>query len=473
MSDIRFGTDGWRGIIGEDFTFRNLERVAQATSSYVKEAGWPWEKGVFIGYDTRFFSERFAERAACVFAANGIPVTLADRPVPTPFVTFQIVREEAGFGVSITASHNPYQYNGYKLRTPKGGAAPPEITRPIEERLTEGAAALPLSDAISKGMVRLVNPYPQYFKWVRERVRLDRISSSGLKVVVDPMHGAAMDMLKLLLEPEGCRVEVMNCHRDAFFGFKHPEPIEKNLGCLMARVRESSYDIGVATDGDGDRLGLVDEKGRFVNPHQIYALILSHLLKHRGLKGKIAKTVSTTSLLNRIAERHGFEVIETAVGFKFIADLLADGEVVMGGEESGGMGVAFHIPERDGTFSALLVLEYMAFEQKSLSELVDELAEQYGPHLYRREDVRVEKLQQARDFVESLKQAPPESVAGSPVKEANYTDGAKFVLEDGSWILFRASGTEPLLRVYCESFSEGRLSELLSYGRKLVEERLA
>jgi len=474
VAAVRFGTDGWRGVIGETFTFENLRRVAQATCVYVKEQGWPLEKGAFVGYDARFLSEEFARAVAEVFAANGIKVKLSSSMVPTPFVTFMIARGDAGFGVSITASHNPYQYNGYKLRTPKGGAAPPEITKPIEGLVGEVQVnTVPLDEAISKGLVEVVNPYPSYFRWVSERVDLERIGRAGFKVVVDPMHGSASGLLQGFLFPAGCSVYPVNHNRDAFFSFKHPEPIEKNLGELIAKVREVGAHIGVATDGDGDRVGLVDERGRFITPHQIYALILLHLVKNRNLKGDIAKTVSTTSLLNRIAEKYGFSVRETAVGFKYIADMLADGEVVMGGEESGGIGVRFHIPERDGTFSALLVLEYMASEGRTLGELVDQLHEEFGPHLYRRMDIKVRDVADARRFVEGLEEAPPDSIASLRVASTNFVDGAKFILEDGSWILFRPSGTEPLLRVYCESSSEDRLREILSYGSRLVEERLS
>ncbi len=474
MGKVRFGTDGWRGVIAEDFTFDNLRRVVQATCEYVKEQGWNIDKGVFVGYDTRFFSESFAVAAAEVFAANGIKTYLADTFVPTPFVTFMIVSGRVGFGVSITASHNPYQYNGYKLRTPKGGAAPPEITKPIEAKVEEiQPKRLEIEEALVKGIVEKVNPYPDYISWVKERVDVYAIGRAGLKILVNPMHGASMDLLKLILQPAGCKVEVMNCYRDAFFDFKHPEPIEKNLGDMIAKLKEAGCQAGVATDGDGDRVGMLDEKGRFITPHKIYALILSHLIKNRGLRGDIAKTVSTTSLLNKIADRYGFKVYETAVGFKYIADLISDGKVIMGGEESGGIAVNFHIPERDGVFSALMVLEYMAVDGRPLSQLVDELDEEYGPHLYRRMDVRVKDVSQARDFVATLEEDPPESIAGSAVIGVNYVDGAKFALEDGSWILFRASGTEPLLRVYCESFSSSRLEEILKYGKELVERRLS
>ncbi len=474
VKGIKFGTDGWRGVIAEDFNFDNLRRVAQATCDYIKEAGWPCDKGAFIGYDTRFFSEHFAKAVAEVFAANGIRVRLAERFVPTPFVTFEIVRGKAGFGVSITASHNPYQYNGYKLRTPKGGAASPEVTSPIEERL-DGAEVKrkDFVEALKEGVIEFVNPYPDYFAWVRERVDLERIGRCGFKVVAHAMHGAAMGLARLFLEPVGCYVEEIANGRNPFFGFKHPEPIEKNLGDLILRVKETKADVGIATDGDGDRLGMVDEKGRFITPHQIYALILMHLLKNRGLKGAIAKTVSTTSLLNRIAESYGIEVRETAVGFKFIADMLADGEIIMGGEESGGIGVCFHIPERDGTFSALLVLEYMAFEGKTLSGLVDELFERFGPHFYKREDIKVERIEEAKGFVEWLKGSVPDRFGSRAVSSTNFVDGAKLVLEDGSWILFRPSGTEPLLRVYCEAQDRKLLDELILHGKRLVEEHLA
>jgi len=474
LADIKFGTDGWRGIIADTFTFENLILVAQATAEFVKRESWPWEKGCFIGYDTRFFSEVFAKTVAEVFAANGIKTFIAQRFVPTPFVTFEIVKNGRGFGVAITASHNPYQYNGYKLRTPKGGAAPSEITGKIEA-LLDGVKPkrIAFEEGVKEGLITVVNPYPAYFEWVKERVDLDRIGRASFKVVANPMHGATSDLTRLFLEPAGCFVELINEKRDAFFGFKHPEPIEKNIRELIARVIDSKADVGIATDGDGDRVGLVDEKGNFVNPHQIYALILMHLVKNKGFKGAIAKTVSTTSLLDRIGEKYGIKVYETGVGFKFIADLIADGRVFMGGEESGGIGVSYHIPERDGLFSALLVLEYMAVEAKPLSRLIEELFEEFGPHFYRREDVKVSRIEDARSFVEHLKSEVPRSFAGLSVRSTNFVDGAKFVLEDNSWILFRASGTEPLLRVYCESSSVEKLEKILGYGKELVSRYLS
>ncbi len=474
MAEIKFGTDGWRGVIADNFTFENLALVAQATAEFVREEGWPWEEGCFIGYDTRFFSELFARTVAEVFAANGIKTFLASRFVPTPFVTFEIVKNGRGFGVAITASHNPYQYNGYKLRTPKGGAAPPEITKKIETLVKKvKPRRVEFEEARKKGLITLINPYPYYFDWVKGKIDLQLIGQSRLKVISNPMHGATGDLAKLFLEPVGCEVELINTDRDAFFGFKHPEPIEKNIRDLIAKVVDSKADIGIATDGDGDRVGLVDERGNFVNPHQIYALILLHLVKNKGFKGAIAKTVSTTSLLNRIAERYGIKVYETGVGFKFIADLIADGEVFMGGEESGGIGVSYHIPERDGLFSALLVLEYMVAESKSLSQLTVELFEEFGPHFYKREDVRVKNIKDAHSFVEHLRENVPENFAGISVVSTNFIDGAKFVLEDNSWVLFRASGTEPLLRVYCESPTRERLEEILSYGKRLVSEYIS
>ncbi|BAT71651.1 phosphoglucomutase [Thermosulfidibacter takaii ABI70S6] len=474
MGQIKFGTDGWRGIIADTFTFENVRKVAQATSEYAKENGWIKGKGVFIGYDTRFFSEKFAACCAEVFTANGIKVLLAKKFVPTPFVTFMIVTGQADFGVSITASHNPYEYNGFKLRTPKGGAAPPEITKPIEQLIGKTEVKrMGIEEAMSKGLVEIVDPYPSYFEWVKDRIDLNFIGEKGFKLVVNPMHGASMDLVKLFLAPHGCDVETINCNREGFFGFKHPEPIEKNIRDLIAEVLDRKADAGIATDGDGDRLGMVDEKGRFINPHQLYALILTHLIKNRELKGDIAKTVSTTSLLNKIAEKYGFNAIETAVGFKYIADLLYEKKIIMGGEESGGLGVQFHIPERDGVFSALLVLEYMAKEGKPLSELVDELYSEFGSHYYKRIDVRVKAIEEAKGFVAKLEESPPETIAQLKVKSTNFVDGAKFVLEDGSWILFRASGTEPLLRVYSESCDIQRLESILSFGRKLIEERLS
>ncbi len=468
---IKFGTDGWRGIIAKDATFENYERVAQAVSAFVK-GNWPYEKGVFIGYDTRFFSEEFAKVVASVFAGNGIGVTISDRSVPTPFVTFAIVNYGYGFGVAITASHNPYMYNGFKLRTPLGGACGKEYTDIVESLLDrEEVRKVDFDEAIGDGRIKFRNLYGDYIRWVYDRIDLKLIASGGFNVVVNPMYGSAIGLLRDILSPIGVRVLSINDYRNAFFDFKHPEPIEKNIQDLIAKVRDLHADVGIATDGDGDRVGLVDDKGRFISPHKIYALIFQHLIKNRGnliakAKRRIAKTVSTTSLLNRIAERYGVEVIETAVGFKYMAELLARNEIIMGGEESGGIGVCFHLPERDGSFSALLVLEYMATEGKCLSQLVDELDDTYGPHHYRRLDITVKSIDFAKAVVRNLIDESPSSIGGKSVVSRIDVDGVKFILEDGSWILFRASGTEPLLRIYMESQDESYLEKLESYGRE-------
>ncbi|MEO0278155.1 MAG: phosphoglucomutase/phosphomannomutase family protein [candidate division WOR-3 bacterium] len=464
--DIVFGTDGWRGIIADTATFRNYERIAQATSIFVKD-NWPYEKGVFIGYDTRFFSELFAKRVAEVFAGNGIKVILADRFVPTPFVTFAIKHYGYGFGVAITASHNPYQYNGYKLRTPLGGACGKEYTDVIEELVDiEPTRLMDFEEAVKRGLIEIKNIYPDYINWVSSKVDINAIVRSNFKVISDPMYGATMDLMRIILAYYGMDVELINSTRNPFFDFRHPEPIEKNVQDLIAIVKTRKAHIGIATDGDGDRVGLVDDKGRFISPHKIYALILTHLAKNKGIVGKIAKTVSTTSLLDSIAQRIGIEVVETAVGFKYMAEMLAKKEIVIGGEESGGIGVCFHIPERDGLFSALLVLEYMAVEGKLLSELVDELEKEYGPYYYRRLDIPVKDIFFAKDVVRKLKENPPSVIKGMKVSRVNDVDGIKLVIDDGSWILFRASGTEPLLRVYVESQSEKLLEDLVSYGRE-------
>ncbi|MGC8754486.1 MAG: phosphoglucomutase/phosphomannomutase family protein [Thermosulfidibacteraceae bacterium] len=468
---IKFGTDGWRGIIAKDATFHNYERLTQAVSSFVK-SNWPYEKGVFIGYDTRFFSEEFAKVVASVFAGNGIKVALSARSVPTPFVTFAIKKYGYGFGVSITASHNPYNYNGFKLRTPLGGACGKEYSDIVESLIgREDIKKVDFEEALSKGLIEVKDIYRNYIEWIGSKIDLDLIASRGYRIIVDPMYGSANNLLRDILSPYGLGVETMNEKRDAFFGFKHPEPIEKNLLGLIARVKESGADIGIATDGDGDRVGLIDERGRFISPHKIYALILSHLLENRsgdlgGVGSSIAKTVSTTSLLNRIADRYGITIIETAVGFKYMAELLAKGEIIMGGEESGGIGVCFHIPERDGSFSALLVLEYMASKKKTLAELVDELDEKYGTFYYRRLDLKVKSVEFAEELVRGLIERSPSSIKGKRVVSRNDIDGVKFILEDGSWILFRASGTEPLLRIYMESQDLSFLDELEDYGRE-------
>ncbi len=457
---IRFGTDGWRAVIGDQFTYANVRRVAQAHADLLKEKGL---RRVVVGYDFRFSSELFAEEVCSVMLAEGLEVILSESASTTPMVSFAVRYLGFESGVMITASHNPPQYNGYKIKESFGGSATPEFVAEVERRLPssppspEGVSAAEVSD--------LRKPY---LEKVREWINGELFRERTLRVVHDAMYGTAAGLLSEALR--GSRTEVISIrsYRDPLFGGHAPEPTEKNLGVLMEKVRAVSADLGVANDGDGDRIALVDEKGRFVNTQLIYVLLLLHLLRHRNMRdGVVVKTVSTTYLADRICREEGVEIREVPVGFKNINEIILREKVIFGGEESGGYGIPEYLPERDGLLSALMVMELIALKGKSLSEIVEEVFRTYGSAYYRRIDLPADSG--VKNRLSDLIKAPPDRVGGRPVTRVNTSDGLKLVFEDESWLLFRASGTEPLIRVYAEAPSERELETLLSYGSDLLK----
>ena len=466
---IHFGTDGWRAVIGDQFTFANVRLCAQATALYVKEAGLA-DRGMAVGYDTRFASEEFAAVAAEVLAANGIPVYLCDRPAPTPVVGYAILRRKAAGSVVITASHNPSQYSGFKVRTEYAGAAPPEILGRIEALLPQIAevSPLPLAEAKAKGLVEMFDPQPDYLAHLSELVDLDALRASGLRVVADSMHGAGAGYLRGLLAGGRTQVwEVRAARNPLFPGMDNPEPIERNLQPLVRAVRRRKADVGLATDGDGDRLGILDAQGRFINQLQAFALLVYYLLEVRGLRGPIVKSVTTTSMVLQLGELYGVPVHETGVGFKYLGPKMRQTDAIIAGEESGGYAFRGHLPERDGILSGLYFLDLMARRRKDAADLIEELFRKVGPHYYDRVDI--EMSAQERTQVESrLPGLRPDRIAGLAVTGIDSTDGLRFKLEDGAWALIRLSGTEPLMRIYTEVQREELVPRVLAECRKLA-----
>lgn len=468
-SPVRFGTDGWRAVIGEDFTFENVRACARATALYLQEAGLAG-RGVVVGYDTRFASEEFAAAAAEVLAASDIPVYLCDRPAPTPVVGYAILKRKAGGSVVITASHNPPQYSGFKVRTEYAGSAPPEVLGRIEALLSQIAEAprLPLAEAKAKGLVEMFDPQPNYIAHLSDLVDLDGLRACGLRVVVDSMHGSGAGYLRGLLAGGRTRVwEVRSARNPLFPGMHNPEPIPRNLSPLRRAVRRHRAAVGLATDGDADRLGVLDGQGRFVNQLQTFALLAYYLLEVRGLRGPIVKSVTTTGMVQRLGELYGVPVHETGVGFKHLGPKMRDTDAIIAGEESGGYAFRGHLPERDGILSALYFLDLMARRRKDAADLVAELFRKVGPHYYDRVDV--EMSAQERTRVESrLPELQPERIAGLRVTGIDVTDGLRFKLEDGAWALIRLSGTEPLMRIYTEVPREELVARVLSEVRELA-----
>jgi len=454
---IKFGTDGWRAVIGDQFTFDNVRKVAQAHADHFKENGY---KKVAIGYDTRFLSDEFAEAVAEVFASNGIEVVLSSSICTTPALA--VVTKEIGADVMITASHNIYKYNGYKIKLSTGSPATPKVIADIEKRIGKSE--------IKRGVKKWeeLNFNEIYLNKLRENITKNVFKQKKLKVVHDPMFGATMGLLHDVLKDTFVEVVEINNYRDLMFGGHHPEPIDKNLDLLKKKVVAEKADIGIANDGDGDRVGIVDEKGRFIGTQMAYALLLLHTIRNRKEEGVIGKTASVTYLADRIARSEGRKIYETPVGFKYIAEIFEKEKVAFGGEESGGYGFGFHIPERDGLMSALMILEMMVLHNKPVSKLIEDIFSEFGTAYYKREDLQVVG-NEGREFVEKLKKEPPKELAGFKIEKVSTLDGVKLIFKNDGWIMFRASGTEPVLRIYVEMPEIEEVEKVLEEGKKLLK----
>ena len=469
---IKFGTDGWRGIIARDFTFDNVRVCAQGVADYLKQAGLD-KRGLVIGYDTRFASEDFAAAAAEVIAGNGIKAYLGDKATPTPVISFGVTAKKAGGAIIITASHNPSIWNGFKYKDEHGTSAPEEVTAQIEKFIARAPATgkvrrLPLDEALAQGLVEYIYLDPVYLDRINRLVDLKEIRQSSLKVVVDSMYGAGAGYLKKMLAGGTIKLIEINGERNPLFpGMVQPEPIAVNLKKLSAKVKGQKADVGLATDGDADRLGVIDERGTFLTQLQVFALLALYLLEVRGERGPIVKTVTTTSMLYRLGELFDVPVYETKVGFKYIAPIMLAEKALIGGEESGGYGFRGHVAERDGILASLYFIDLMVKTGKTPSELIEYLYSKVGPHHYQRLDVTFpEKKRQA--IIDRIRQNSPQSIEGVKVGRVDTTDGFRYILADNSWLLVRFSGTEPLLRLYAESDSPERAEKLLASGKELA-----
>ena len=471
MSAIKFGTSGWRGIIAEDFTFANARRVCQAIADYLKGEGIA-QQGVVIGYDTRFLSESFAAAAAEVMAGNAVPGYFTSRDCPTPVVSFAIREGKHAGGINITASHNPPEYNGVKFSPASGGPAPEAVTKPIETRANELAPGdvklLPLGQARSQGLVVDLDPRPEYFKHLRSLLDVEVLRRSNLKVVVDVLYGTGRGYLDTFLQEAGVEVELLHGYRDALFGGHRPEPSAEFLGELAARIPATKAHLGLATDADADRFGVMDSRGEYHEANEILALLLDYLIETRGWEGGVARSVASTHLIDRVAARHGRPVFETKVGFKYLGEYIVSDQAVLVGEESEGFSMKNHLPEKDGILADLLVAEMVARKGKDLPQLLEELFAKVGPVYNRRVNLSLAPETKVR-LMEHLKN-PPRSFAGKAVKQHVTIDGHKFILEDGSWVCFRPSGTEPVVRFYLEDFSQAGLEKLQKAGEAMLRE---
>ena len=479
---IAFGTDGWRAIIAEDFTFQNVRAVARSAALLLKAQGLA-DRGLIVGYDTRFESEQFAEAVAEVVTAAGVPVALADRFCPTPTISYNVLLRHAGGAIIVTSSHNPATWNGLKYKPDYAGSASPEVVAqledPLEKILASGIDRMALDKAKQAGLLERFDPRAPYLDRIGELVDLKAMRGAGLRVAVDSMYGAGQGYLAELLAGGSTSVTELHAeHNPNFPGIHAPEPIGRNLGALLALIRTgidaatvpegpAGFDVGVATDGDADRLGIVDEHGTFVTQLQVFALLVYYFLEVRGERGPIVRSVTTSRMVDRLGEIYGVPVHETAVGFKYLGPKMMELNALIGGEESGGYGFRGHVPERDGILAGLYFLDLVARTGKRPSELLRELYMKVGPHFYDRADIDFDPAAKAA-ILARMNEARPALVAGMKVLSTNTIDGYLYNLEGGGWLLVRFSGTEPLMRIYTEVPSEKLVPEVLEAGKRLA-----
>jgi len=466
-AQIKFGTDGWRAIIAEDFTFANARIVANAIARYVIRSE-DARKGVIIGYDHRFASDTVAKAVSDVITASGTPVWLTDKPCPTPAVSLLVRQRHAAGGIVVTASHNPYRWNGIKYKASYGSSALPSIVAQIEHELAvaqdRGTPALPPR----KDLQHALDPRAPYLDALEELVDWDRLRKANFRFVADPMHGSSAGLLRELFTRNNIRCDEIRGTHDPRFGGAHPEPIEPHVQPLRDAVLAGKYDAGFCADGDGDRIGAIDRDGSFLNPHQLFALLVWHLAGTRNLPGDIAKTFSVTKLIDKIAAKFGRTLHEVPIGFKYICELMLERNILAGGEESGGFGTSLYLPERDATVSALFLAELMAWHGKSLGQLLAALHSEFGEYHYGRVDLDVQP-EQKQKAIARFSDSAFTRILEWPITHRENMDGVKVYLGDIGWVMVRASGTENLLRVYSETSQRETTSQVLAAVTHIVQ----
>lgn len=451
---IKFGTDGWRAIIGDTYTFTNLKIVSQGVADYLGQG-----KKVAVGFDSRFMSDTFARITAECLRNNGISVVLSDRPIPTPALSFTVKKRGLDLGLMITASHNPPEYNGFKIKIPSGGAAGQEVTSAVEELMGKN----PIKENNESGLsISKENLTTDYVKFIRNYIDFKKIKNKKFKVLVDAMYGSGNSFIAEVLKGSKIKLEFIHNTFNPSFGGTRPEPLEEHLSELRARVKKEKFDLGIALDGDADRIAAVAPGGVFIHPQKILALLALHLSQDRKWSGGVVKTICGTTMVDNMAADIGIKLYETPVGFKYISSLMEKEDIIAGGEEAGGMGVKNYIPERDGTMAGLLLLEMMAYRNKNILKILNETEKKYGRYYYVRLDLKLGKK------IEIRKENMPQDLLGKKVVEVKDYDGLKLIAEDQSWLMFRGSGTEPLMRIYAEAASLPRAKKLLSLGNDII-----
>ncbi|MEI7732315.1 MAG: phosphoglucomutase/phosphomannomutase family protein [Verrucomicrobiota bacterium] len=471
MSRIQFGTDGWRAVIAEDFTFANVARVTQATADCWKAnpaAGTM--PTVVVGYDRRFFSDQFAQCVAQVMAANDLKVLLTPVPTATPAVSLAVKQHQAVGGVMITASHNPARFNGFKLKAHYGGPALPNACQAVESYLDKSPVRLmDYEAAVREKRILIRELRPPHYAAIKRLVDFKLISRSHLRFAHDALFGVGAGCFDDLLAGTTCRVTTLNGRHDTLFGGINPEPVEINYRPSQAWLRHHPHDVCLVTDGDADRVGGMDGRGNYVSTHQLICLLLYHSIKNRHGQGRVIKALSTTTMMDRMCAEYGLPLVEVGVGFKFTCAEMLKGDVLLGGEESGGIGFAGHIPERDGILAGLMLLELLAMERRSLPKIIAELEKRYGPHRFARVDIRF-PLELRPTLMEFCRANPPGKLLRSPVAEVKTYDGVKYLARNGSWLMLRGSGTEPIVRIYAEAGTDAGAQQLLQQGLRMTRQ---
>jgi phosphomannomutase len=467
---IKFGTDGWRGRIADTYTFNSVRRCAQGFASYMLETAGAGET-IVVGYDKRFSSEHFASAVADVLAANKFHVLLTDTATPTPTISYSVVANHAAGAINITASHNPPADNGFKVRDEHGGAIDPEGLKQIEALIPKDVSKvnrIPHKQGLSEGKIKLFNPIPAYLEQISRLIDLDPLRDAGMHVMVDPMWGNGSGWLTRIFEGGKTQIsEIHNQRNPIFPEMSRPEPIPPNVDPGLKASLSNNADVLIIFDGDADRVGLGDEHGNFVDQLRVYALLAYYMLEVRGERGPIVKTLSTTTMLNKLGKIYGVPVHETGVGFKFVAPKMLEVDALIGGEESGGYAFKGHVPERDGILAALYLLDMMVKLNLKPSQMVEKVFEKVGPHYYDRIDSPLPPGDR-KEYEQRIQKADPETIGGFKVTELGTLDGYRFSLEDGGWLLIRFSGTEPIVRVYCETTDPERVQPILKDGLNIV-----
>ncbi len=466
VSEIKFGTDGWRAVISDTFTFKNVAIVSQAISEWVKHhlKAKNGVKKLAIGYDTRFLSDKYAQTVAQVLAANHIECILSNAAIPTPALSFGVTRLDCVAGIMITASHNPGHFNGIKIKTAEGGAASKDITNIVEDYLNKTEVKKADFEEAQKEKLIVIHDFrDDYVKFIRSYIDLAKIKKAKFKVIMDAMHGSGDSLIKRVLEDSKIDLTLMREDVNPSFEGGKPEPVVEYVGEIIERVKKEKFDIGLILDGDADRIAGVAAGGEFIHPQKILGLLILHLARNRGEKGGVVKTICGTMMIDRIAEKLGLTLYETPVGFKYISDLMVSEDILAGGEEAGGMGVHNYIPERDGTLAGLLLVEMMVYQKKNIGKIMAEMEKEFGRYYYLRSDMELGKETFDLDKVKKIKK-----LLGRPVVDMKDFDGVKLICDDESWLMFRPSGTEPLVRVYVEAKSLSRAQKLIKYGESLI-----